>query len=171
MLGTADPELVCRANAVCIIKRTTGWSTAPAGAVPRVVTLQDGVLWGLDASGVARIDAKGWALSMPAPAWSEPTALWAIPGEAWVSTPSALFHYQAGRWQASASPVGSVTAWWGTRADSLWLAGSDGAAHFDGRVFRTVAIPGPLHAVRGLRNAEVWFGGEAGLFCARPCCS
>ena len=168
VLGSADPELVCRVNAVCIIKRTSGWTTAPAGSAKRVVTLQDGVLWGLDASGVAGIDAHGWALALPAPDWSAPTALWATRGEAWVSAAQGLFHFSGAAWVSCASPVAEVNAWWGARPDSIWLAGSGGAAHFDGHGFGLVPIAGPVRAVRARTDAEVWFGGDAGLFRVRP---
>jgi hypothetical protein len=167
VLGGADPELVCRTGVVCIIKRQSGWTTVPAGANQRVVTLQDGVLWALDASGVSSIDKHGWAVVIPAPAWSEPQALWATQGEAWVSARGQLFHYSDGKWQAAPSPVGEVSSLWGARRDSIWIAGSAGAAHFDGRRFSSLGLSGPLHAVRGRSDGEVWFGGEAGLFRVR----
>jgi len=168
VLGAADPELVCRTNAICIIKRNSGWTSAKAGSQTRVVTLQDGVLWGLDPSGISGIDARGWALVIPAPAWTEPENLWATRGEAWVSTARDLFHYRDGKWTTVPSPVGHVASFWGTRADSLWMVGSTGAAHFDGQGFRSIAIEGPLSVVRGRSDAELWFGGEAGLFRAQP---
>ncbi len=34
VLGGADPELVCRTGAVCIIKRQSGWTTVPRGPQP-----------------------------------------------------------------------------------------------------------------------------------------
>jgi len=168
VLGSADPELVCRVNATCIIKRNSGWTSAPAGPVTRIVTLQGGALWGLEASGISGIDAHGWKLAISAPAWSEPQALWATPGEAWVSTARELFHHRDGKWQTVSSPVGHVTSFWGNRPDRVWLAGSAGAALFDGQGFRPVGIEGPLQVVRGRADAELWFGGEAGLFRAQP---
>ncbi|HET7539737.1 MAG TPA: hypothetical protein VFK05_07690, partial [Polyangiaceae bacterium] len=158
----------CRVGAICIIKRTSGWTSAPAGTVMRIVTLQDGVLWGLDAAGISSIDAHGWKLAIPAPAWSEPQALWATQGEAWVSSRDELHHYREGNWQTLPSPVGRATSFWGTRADSLWLVGSAGAAHFDGKGFQRLALAGPLQVVRGRSDAELWFGGERGLFRAEP---
>jgi len=168
VLGAADPELVCRTNAICIIKRNSGWTSTKAGTQTRVVTLQDGVLWGLDPSGISGIDAHGWALAIPAPAWTEPEALWATRGEAWVSTAHELYHYRDGKWATVPSPVGHVASFWGTRADSLWVVGSTGAAHFDGQSFRPITIDGPLHVVRGRSDSDLWFGGEAGLFRAQP---
>ena len=168
VLGSADPELVCRVGAICIIKRNSGWTTAPAGSLTRVVTLQDGVLWGLEAGGISGIDARGWALAIPAPVWSDPQALWATRGEAWVSTARELFHHRENKWQTVPSPVGRVRSFWGLRPESVWLVGSAGAAHFDGQSFRQVAIGGPLEVVRGRSDAELWFGGEAGLFRAEP---
>jgi len=168
VLGSADPELVCRAGATCIIKRNSGWTSAPAGAEPRLVTLQDGVLWGLEASGISGIDAHGWTLAIPAARWSGPQAFWATRGEAWVSAAQELFHYREGKWETVPTPVGSATSFWGTRSDSVWLVGSTGAAHFDGQSFRPIAIDGPLRVVRGRSDRELWFGGEAGLFYAEP---
>lgn len=163
VLGSADPELVCRAGAICIIKRTSGWTSAPAGSVKRSVTLQDGVLWGLEAGGISGIDKNGWTLAIPAPAWTAPRALWATRGEAWVAASAELFHYRDGAWLTVPSPVGVATSFWGARADSVWVVGSAGAAHFDGRGFRPLLNMGPLHVVRGRSDAEVWFGGERGL--------
>jgi hypothetical protein len=172
VLGAADPELVCRARAQCIIKRTSGWTVAPAGPAPRIVHLQDGVLWGLDASGIAGIDAHGWSIAIPAPTWSDPKTFWATRGEAWVSEDSTLFHDRDSAWTKLPSPVGAVTSWWGQRSDSLWVVGAAGAAHFDGRGFRSVTAHGralpALRVVRGRSDAEVWLGGDAGLFRALP---
>ena len=168
VLGAADPELVCRAGVSCIIKRNSGWTTAPAGAVKRIVTLQDGVLWGLDSGGISGIDAHGWTLAIQAPAWSDPRALWATRGEAWVGTTNELFHYREGKWTTLPSPVGSAMSFWGTRPDSVWVVGSAGAAHFDGQRFQPVALDGPLRVVRGRSDAELWFGGDKGLFRAEP---
>jgi len=168
VLGTADPELVCRAGAICIIKRNSGWTSVPAGSAQRLVTLQDGQLWGLDAGGIWSIDAHGWSLAIPAPTWSEPRAFWATRGDAWVATVAELFHYRDGKWQSVPSPVGVAASFWGNRPDSVWLVGSAGAAHFDGQRFQSVAIAGPVRVVRGRSDAELWFGTEAGLFRAQP---
>ena len=164
VLGSADPELVCRAGAQCIIKRTSGWKTAPAGAAPRDVILQDGVLWGLDESGISTIDAQGWALAMKAPGWAQPRAFWATRGEAWVSTTSALFRYHDGAWSTLPLPLPEVTSWWGQTASSVWLAGNGGIAHFDGQGFRVLRVPGQMRTIVGRANGEIWFGGQAGLF-------
>jgi len=168
VLGSADPELVCRASAICIIKRTSGWTTVPAGTLRRIVTLQDGVLWGLEPSGISGIDGHGWKLAIVAPAWSEPRALWATHAEAWVSSEAELYHYRDGKWQTVPSPVGRVTSFWGPRPDSVWMVGSAGAAHFDGQRFQLAGIAGPLEVVRGRSDAELWFGGKNGLFRAEP---
>jgi hypothetical protein len=66
------------------------------------------------------------------------------------------------------SPVGSASSFWGTGPNSVWVVGSTGAAHFDGQRFQKVALAGPLRIVRGRSDAELWFGGEAGLFRAAP---
>jgi hypothetical protein len=162
------PELVCRAGSICIIKRTSGWITAPAGPAPRHVELLNGTLWGLDESGLANIDAHGWALLMPAPKWSEPRAFWAASGEAWVVADRALFHFHEGTWSGEPSPIAEPAALWAARADSVWLVGKGGAAHFDGRAWRTLAVAGPLAVVTGRSDSELWFGGDAGLLRVQP---
>jgi hypothetical protein len=170
-LGAVDPELVCLAGALCIIKRQSGWTTAPAGASRRIVTLQDGVLWGLDRTGVSGIDRRGWSLALPAPtpAWPEPRAFWATEGRAWVSAERLLFQFAEGAWSEQPSPVGVAAAFWGAARDSVWVVGSDGAAYFDGKRFRVASgIVGPLRVVRGRGATELWFGGDAGLFRATP---
>jgi hypothetical protein len=168
MLGAADPELVCRANALCIIKRVTGWVSAPAGSAPRIVELQNGTLWGLDASGLANIDARGWALVMPAPEWSAPRAFWANSGEAWVATEKDLFHFRAGAWLREPVPVAEPAAFWGLRPDSIWVVGKGGAAHFDGQRWRSLAVQGSFSAVAGRADDELWLGGDAGLSRVQP---
>jgi hypothetical protein len=47
------------------------------------------------------------------------------------------------------------------------LVGNGGVAHFDGHGFRTAAVPGALRAIQGRNDAEVWLGGDAGLFRVR----
>lgn len=167
VLGNADPELVCRSNSLCIIKRTSGWTTAPAGPNARLVQLDAGTLWGLDANGLATIDAHGWSTVVTAPAWSEPRAFWATQGEAWVAAGDALFHYQARAWSKQPSPMAEVQAFWGARPDSVWLVGAGGAAHYDGHDWRALSIAGPLYAVRGRTDSDVWLGGARGLFHTR----
>jgi hypothetical protein len=168
VLGSADPELVCRTNAVCIIKRTSGWTTAPAGSTTRVVELRGGTLWGLDASGLAKIDVHGWSVAIAAPAWSEPQAFWTVENEAWVATTSELFHYVSGAWSKEEAVITAPTAFWGLRPDSVWVVGKGGAAHFDGHGWRRLSLPGPLGAVIGRSDTDLWFGGDAGLFRAQP---
>ncbi len=168
VLGSADPELVCRAGAQCIIKRASGWTTAPAGATQRNVVLQDGVLWGLDASGISGLDAHGWAQAIAAPAWSMPRAFWATRGEAWVSTEREIFRFHEGTWSRLPLPFSDVTSWWGRTAESVWLVGNGGIARFDGTGFRTSAVPGQMRVIVGRPNGEIWFGGDAGLFRPAP---
>ncbi len=170
VLGSADPELVCRVGAQCIIKRTSGWTTAPAGAAQRGVVLQDGVLWGLDASGISGIDAHGWALAIPAPPALAPVprAFWATREEAWLSTEREIYRFHAGTWSTLPLPFSEVTCWWGRTAESVWLVGNGGIARFDGTGFRTSAVPGQMRVIVGRPNGEIWFGGDAGLFRPAP---
>jgi hypothetical protein len=167
VLGSADPELVCRVNSLCIIKRRSGWTLAPAGAIERLVTLQEGVLWGLDGSGIAGIDKRGWATVIAAPSAWKPRAFWATAGEAWVSTADELWHFHDGKWASITSPVGAVSALWGASRASVWLAGAHGAAHFDGKDLRATTLREPLAAANGRSDDEVWLGGPTGLYRVR----
>jgi hypothetical protein len=171
VLGAVDPELVCRANAQCIIKRTSGWATAPAGPAPRSVELWGGTLWGLDASGLANVDAHGWAVVLPAPqhAWAQaPRAFWATSGQAWVAESGELFHFAGGDWSREPAPIADPAAFWAADAGSVWVVGRGGAAHFDGHGWRLLAIAGPLSAIAARADDELWFGGDAGLFQVHP---
>ncbi|HEY4104873.1 MAG TPA: hypothetical protein VGM44_13330, partial [Polyangiaceae bacterium] len=158
VLGADDPELVCRAGSVCIIKRASGWTTAPAGATRRSVVLQAGTLWGLDDSGLANIDAHGWTLAIPGPAWTRPTAFWATKEQAWVAASQKLFHYRAGSWSELSAPIAGPRAFWGVSSDSVWLVGAGGAAHFDGKSWHLLSLSGPLEVVAGRAKGELWFG-------------
>jgi hypothetical protein len=84
-----------------------------------------------------------------------------------VSTERELFHFLGGAWSALPSAVSGVTAFWGPRADSVWLVGQGAVAHFDGHGLRTAAIAGTLRAIQGRTDSEVWLGGDAGLFRVR----
>ena len=167
-LGTIDPELVCRTNAVCIIKRNSGWVTAPAGSVRRVAQLADGTVFGLDANGISGIDAKGWQLVIPAPTGVVPRAFWTSHGEAWLASEDALFHFAAGAWQKEPSPIAGPSAFAGADASAVWVVGQGGAALFDGRHWQLATLAGPLSTVAVRRGDDAWLGGAVGLFHAHP---
>ncbi|HEX3772893.1 MAG TPA: hypothetical protein VHV51_00445 [Polyangiaceae bacterium] len=168
VLGSTDPELVCRVNAQCIIKRTSGWTTAPAGSSVLHVELCDGVLWGLDARGLSNMVTRGWVVALPAPAWSEPRGFWAASGEAWVATAHGLFRFHDRTWDEVAAPVAEPESIWASAANSVWVAGKSGAAHFDGRNWQSVALDGSFSKVLGRSAQELWFAGETGLFRVLP---
>lgn len=163
-LGTIDPELVCRTNAVCIIKRNSGWVTAPAGNVRRVVQLINGNVVGLDASGISSIDAKGWKVATPAPAWQTPRAFWTSNQEAWVASDDGLWHFASGAWTKTAPPIAEPRAFAGTSGTSVWIVGKGGAARFDGKAWQRVSLTGPLTVVAARAENDVWIGGDSGLF-------
>ena len=167
-LGTIDPELVCRTNAVCIIKRNSGWVTTKAGSAPRTVQLVNGNVFGLDASGVSSIDAQGWKTVLSAPAWSSPRAFWTSGSEAWVASDEGVFHFVAGAWSKSAAPIEGPRGFWGLAPSGVWLVGTGGAARFDGHVWQRLTLAGPLSVVAGRAENDVWIGGESGLFHVIP---
>jgi len=167
-LGTVDPELVCRTNAVCIIKRNSGWVTAPAGSARQLVQLASGDVFGLAASGISSIDPKGWKTVIPAPAWQMPRAFWFSRDEAWVASDDGLWHFVTGTWSKSEAPIAGPRALWGLTSSSLWLVGQGGAARFDGAGWRRAALPGPFVVVSGRAENDVWIGGDSGLFHLSP---
>jgi hypothetical protein len=122
----------------------------------------------LDDTGLSNIDAHGWSTAMPAPPWREPRAFWATRGEAWVAAAGQLFHFRDQAWSEAPLPIAEPLAFWAARPSSIWVVGTGGAAHFDGQAWRRLAVSGPLSAIVGRADAELWLGGEAGLFRLQP---
>jgi len=170
VLGHLDPEVVCKVDDQCIIKRLTGWKYFKTGKEHPRVELHNGVAWALKPGSIERLeDDKRWvAVGQPAP-FGAPGGVWALGDEAWVSEPGAgkLHHWHKGAWSSEASPVAGPRGLWGTRRDDLWLAADGGLAHFDGTRWSPVEGPeGPLAEVY-TRGGEVWAGGKSGVW-TRP---
>jgi len=166
VLGTADPEIVCRPGDICIVKRRTGWTMMAAPADIARVTLGDGVGWAVAGRRLLRLGA-GWESAGAEGTWSAADALFATRDRAWiVETDGGRIHaFDGAAWSVAASPIDRPRALWGARPDALWLAGEGGLAFFDGRVWRRVAdAPAPLAAVAGRSADDVWIGGDPGLF-------
>lgn len=170
VLGHADPEVVCKIDDDCIIKRRTGWKMLRAGSIRTRIDLQGGVAWAIYPDSVARLeDDKRWVtVGAPAP-FRDPGGLWARGDEVWVSEPVSgrLFHLREGAWASEPAPFASPRGLWGPARDDIWLAGAGGLAHYDGSRWSIVAGPtGPLSEVDG-RPGEVWAAGESGVWAHR----
>jgi hypothetical protein len=164
VLGHDDPEVVCKVDGQCIIKRLTGWTIFQSGSeVPRVVVAQKSA-WALYPDRIAEVGDKGWNALTPLP-FQKPRGLWASPGKRlFVTADDSIFHQRNDSWVARESPVAQPTSLWGTTDSDVWVVGNDGAGHFDGQDWRKVAgVTGPLSNVLG-RDDEVWLAGDAGVW-------
>jgi hypothetical protein len=167
VLGHDDPEVVCKVNDVCIVKRRTGWTTLPAGGgMPRVF-MHDGAVHALHTDRVSVLGDAGWR-DLPGPSpFTQATGLWGKPGVLWVSVANenALYLREGEGWKRVASPVKEPRGMWGTSANDVWVTGQDGAGHYDGATWRRVAGPeGPLEVVTGSAEGTIWLGGRSGLW-------
>jgi hypothetical protein len=166
VLGTADPEVVCRPGELCLIKRTTGWATLAAPAELTRAAIADGNAWVVVGRQVFRADRE-WAATGPLGPWQKAGALFVIGEQIYVLEPErGLLHLLAnGGWQSLPSPAGAPTSLWGAVPTQLWLVGSSGLAHFDGKSWQKVAnAPQGLLSVLGRDADDVWFAGASGLY-------
>ncbi len=165
VLGFADPEVVCRPGAVCLIKRLSGWKSVPAHPAPQHVLLSGGSAWALGEDSVERLDERGFTPLTPTRAWRHPSSLWTNGADVFVSElePARLHRLRGGEWQSFEVPLRGPRASWGDER-GLWLAGDGGAALFDGASFQLASeLSGPLHAIVA-NGDELWFAGGAGAF-------
>jgi hypothetical protein len=172
VLGHADPEVACKADDVCIIKRLTGWKTIPAGPGTPRVDLWDGVAWALAPDHVARLagDATWDTVGASAP-FTQAEGFCVVGTELWVSEPSMdkLHHHRDGVWSTTPAPTKEPRGLWASRPDDVWLAGREGLFHFDGTSWAHVRGPaGPLREVQGrVAENEIWAAGESGVWSRR----
>jgi hypothetical protein len=167
VLGHADPEVVCRPGLFCLVKRTTGWSRAPAHSVPVRVVLAGGSAWALHADRIERLEKDRWVPIVPERTFGDPSALFVdSDGAPWVveSKPDAVTRLVKGGWETRASPVRGARAIWGSAPNDVWLVGASGAARFDGTSWREVSgVPGPLSLI-AFAPPSLWLAGRAGVF-------
>ena len=171
VLGHADPEVVCRPGAFCVIKRTTGWGRASAHAEPVRVLLAGGTAWALHRDRIERLEGDAWVALQPEHAWETPISLFVdADGSPWVveAKRDAVTHGAQGRWETTGVPLQGPRAIWGSSASDVWLVGQGGAAHFDGATWRAVdGVTGPL-ALVAYSPPELWLAGEAGVYRGVP---
>lgn len=166
LLGTADPELVCRPGDICLVKRLSGWTRLPAPADLSQVAIGSGQGFALAGKRVYRAE-RAWEPVGPEGAWEQPGALTVVGDRVFVLEPhQERIHRLVGeRWEVLASPVGAPRGLWGATPDALWIVGSGGIAFYDGTHFRRVAqTPTDMYAVLGRNADDVWFGGASGLY-------
>lgn len=169
VLGFDDPEVVCRAGQICLVKRVSGWKSIPAHAAPARVLLSAGTAFALHPERIERVTDAGFVALEPARAFREPRAVALQPdGVLWVidGAGTVLVHRLGEQWLEEPSPLRSARGLWSHASDDLWLVGENGAAHFDGKRWSCVPdVPGPLGFVAE-SGEQVWLAGQSGIFLA-----
>lgn len=165
VLGFADPEVVCRPGATCLVKRISGWGRAPAHDKPIPIVLTNGSVFALHADRVDQLVKDAWTPVTPARTFSGPSDAWQEPnGALFIAEGSSLVRLAGGVWSELPAPIGQINAVFGQSANDLFIAGAIGAAHYDGTTFRCLGpVPGPVYAIARV-GAEVWLGGDTGLY-------
>src|SRR5262249_28018530 len=123
VLGTDDPEILCRPGDTCLVKRVSGWAFLPAPNDIARVVLGQGVGWAIAGKQLLRLGASAWENAGPPGSWESADALFATRDAAWVveSAKGRIHAFAGDAWRVSPSPVETPRALWGVRADSLWL--------------------------------------------------
>lgn len=167
LLGTADPEIVCRVGQSCLIKRTSGWSKASAPPGIERVGLSLGNGWAIAGKTFFNL-VKDWVpIAAPGP-WQKAEAAFVRGDHACVveRTPSKLHHFDGNAWRSSPAPVTGPRSAWGSE-DSLWIAGDGGAATLVADVFQKVAGVAHVAQVLGRSSKDVWLCTKDGVFRSR----
>lgn len=174
VLGHADPEVACKHDDVCIIKRLTGWKTIAAGTGTPLVELFGGAAWALHPDHVAKLDADtrwieaGVQVGKAAP-FAHATGIAVVGEDIWITEAGtdSLHRYVAGSWTTERSPVREPRGLWVAARDDVWLTSAEGLAHHDGKGWSLVrGVRGPVSEIRA-RGTEIWVGGSSGVWVSR----
>jgi hypothetical protein len=164
LLGTADPEIVCRPGDRCLIKTINGWAKASSPSGLERVGLSIGGGWAIAGKTFFKLE-KDWK-ALPAGSWARADDGFLRDAHACVVEHGAsrLHHFDGSAWHTSASPVSGPRSLWGN-AETLWVAGDGGAAAFsDGQLRALKGAPRGVVQVLGRANDDVWLCGAQGVF-------
>jgi hypothetical protein len=171
VLGFTDPEVVCKPRELCLVKRLSGWARIPAHEKPVPIFLGHDIAWAFADHTLQRLEPKGFRDFAPPQHFERPVAMWVDEtGSPWVvdAAATALFRLTGGAWQRTNIPLSAPSAVLGTSTRDVWIAGSNGAAHFDGAEYRCISeLSAPLTHIARAAN-DLWFSGPSGAFRARP---
>lgn len=164
LLGTADPEIVCRPGERCLIKTVNGWAKASSPSGLERVGLSIGGGWAVAGKTFFKLE-KDWR-ALPAGTWSKADDGFVRDDHACVVEHDAnrLHHFDGSAWHASPAPVSGPRSLWGN-AETLWVGGDGGAAAFSDGQFRAVkAAPRSVVQVLGRASDDVWLCSAEGVF-------
>jgi hypothetical protein len=167
LLGTADPEIVCRAGMSCLIKTIHGWKKASAPAGLERVGLSVGGGWAIAGSQFFELD-KDWT-ALPAGPWQKASDAFRRGGRVCVveHAASRMHHFDGSKWASAASPVAGPRSLWGDEA-ALWVTGDAGAAVSTGGAFQVISgAPKQIVQVLGRNSGDMWLCSAQGVFRAR----
>ena len=170
VLGHDDPEVVCKPNDACIIKRLTGWKTIPPlPGTPEVVLTKD-TAWAFEGKQLWRLENDAFTSFGGAVPFDRAVGLWAdSANDVWVAAARGLHHFDGKAWSQHASPTSNPRALWGTASDDVWLASEGGAAHWDGQAWsRVTGASEPVEVVIGSGPKDVWLAGKSGVWKGTP---
>jgi hypothetical protein len=169
LLGTADPEIVCRPGQSCLIKRVSGWAKASAPAGLTRVGLSLGSGWAIAGTTFFNLGKDWLPLAAPGP-WRRADDAFVRGAEVCVvdHDASRLHHYDGQAWRSSAAPISGPRSLWGNE-ETLWIAGDGGAATFESGGFRKLdAVAGVrVNKVLGRGASDVWLCTSGGVFRTR----
>jgi hypothetical protein len=167
LLGTADPEIVCRLGESCLIKRVSGWAKASAPAGLTRVGLSLGSGWAVAGKAFFTLGKDWQPLAVPGP-WQKADDAFVRGGDACVveHDRNQLHHFDGQAWQSSPSPVAGPRSVWGSD-ESLWIGGDGGAAVFADGAFQK--LPAVLHVAQilGRSASDVWLCASEGVYRTR----
>jgi hypothetical protein len=166
LLGTADPEIVCRAGMSCLIKTIRGWAKASVPAGLTRVGLSIGGGWAIAGPTFYKLE-KDW-VALPAGTWKKASDAFRRDDRACVveHEASRMHHFDGKVWHSSASPVSGPRSLWGA-ADSMWLAGDAGAMVLRDGAFQSANAPKQVVQVLGRSATDVWLCSAQGVFRSR----
>ena len=164
LLGTADPEIVCRVGQSCLIKRVSGWAKASAPSGLERVGLSLGNGWAIAGTSFFTLE-KDWAPVNAAGPWRKADDAFVRGDHACVveHDASRLHHFDGQAWHSSAAPITGPRSLWGSE-DALWVAGDGGAARLEASGFRKVDAPPNVAQVLGRSSSDVWLCAASGLY-------